>query len=49
VPRSLKYGRHTVKAVVSFADGSTRQGKPLSMKLRFSRCRPAVITPHFTG
>jgi uncharacterized repeat protein (TIGR01451 family) len=46
VPKRLRYGRHKVRAVISFANGSTRTSSALS--LQFSRCRPDPH-PKFTG
>jgi uncharacterized repeat protein (TIGR01451 family) len=46
VPKKLPYGRHKVRAVITFANGSTRTRTALS--LQFSRCRPDP-RPKFTG
>ncbi|MGZ4269568.1 MAG: MSCRAMM family protein, partial [Solirubrobacteraceae bacterium] len=45
--RSLRYGVHTVRAQVRFAADS--QTKTKTMRLSFTRCRPAIVRPKFTG
>ena len=46
-PRTLPYGRHRLRVVVTFVAGSTTKSKTLS--LSFTRCHAAVVTPKFTG
>ena len=45
--RSLRYGVHTVRAQVQFATDSKTKAKTL--RLSFTRCRPAIVRPKFTG
>ena len=45
--RSLRYGTHKVTARVVFVDAARTKSKTLT--LQFSRCRPRVVQPQFTG
>jgi len=45
--RTLPYGRHRLRVVVTFKSGTTTKRKTLSMS--FTRCHAAVVTPQFTG
>jgi hypothetical protein len=46
-PKTLPYGSHRVRAAVQFAADS--QTKPKTLTLTFNRCRPAIVSPKFTG
>jgi hypothetical protein len=48
VPKKMRYGRHSVRAVVFFASGSTRSARPSKLTMKLTRCRPNR-TPKFTG
>lgn len=45
--KSLDYGTYKVRAVVRFQNRARPQSR--TMKLQFSRCRPRVVRPTFTG
>jgi hypothetical protein len=45
--KSLNYGTYKVRAVVQFQNEARPQSRTLN--LQFSRCRPRVVRPTFTG
>jgi hypothetical protein len=45
--KSLKYGQYKVRAKVEFVTGAKPSSRTLS--LQFSRCKPRVVKPQFTG
>ena len=50
LPMNVKryaFGTHRVRVTVQFAKSS--QTKAKTLRLSFSRCHPAVVTPKFTG
>ncbi len=45
--KSLKYGTYKVTATVQFTTEANT--KPKTLRLQFSRCKPRVVKPKFTG
>ncbi len=45
--RSLRYGAYEVRVVVTFRPAA--KTKPRTLELQFSRCRPRIVRPTFTG
>jgi hypothetical protein len=45
--KRFAFGTHRVRVTVQFATSS--QTKAKTLRLSFSRCHPAVVTPKFTG
>ena len=46
-PRKLRFGIHRITAKIVFLPASDT--KPKTLKLAFTRCRPAIVKPEFTG
>ena len=45
--KRFAFGSHRVQARIQFARSS--QTKARTLRMSFSRCRPANVTPKFTG